>query len=79
VFIKSPIHLYRHFSINLAEIDVNSPIAADSTHKHSGMEQTETKVELTPEPYTHQLMLADQNHISHDPVVLSKRITVNVG
>jgi hypothetical protein len=69
---------HHHLLIDVAEMDVNSPIPADSTHKHFGMGQTETTLELSPGAHTLQLVLADQNHIPHDPVVLSKRITVNV-
>jgi len=45
---------------------------------HFGKAQTETTLTLPPGPHTLQLLLADQNHIPHDPPVLSKKITITV-
>ena len=36
------------------------------------------KVILPPGTHTLQLLLADQNHIPHDPVVASEVITITV-
>ncbi len=65
-------------------IDVETPVAAgqvipaDANHVHFGKAQTETEVTLTPGKHTLQLELADKNHMAFDPVVVSKKITVNV-
>lgn len=55
-----------------------SPLPADEHHKHFGGGQTETVVELSPGEHTLQLLLADMNHIPHDPAVLSEKITIVV-
>ena len=45
---------------------------------HFGKAQTETTLTLPPGKHTLQLLLADQNHIPHDPPVMSKKITITV-
>jgi hypothetical protein len=45
---------------------------------HFGKAQTETTVTLPPGKHTLQLLLGDQNHIPHNPPVLSKKITITV-
>ena len=65
-------------------IDVDQPIAAgqvipaDANHVHFGKAQTETEVTLAPGKHTLQLELADKNHMTFEPVIVSKKITVNV-
>lgn len=53
-------------------------IPADEQHKHFGGGQTETTLELKPGTYTLQLVLGDQNHVPHNPPVMSERITITV-
>jgi hypothetical protein len=45
---------------------------------HFGKAQTETTLTLPPGKHTLQLLLGDQNHIPHNPAVLSKKITITV-
>jgi hypothetical protein len=45
---------------------------------HFGKAQTEATVTLPPGKHTLQLLLADGNHIPHNPPVLSKKITITV-
>lgn len=59
-----------------AELDANLP--SDDHHRHFGGGQTETTLELTPGEHTLQLVLGDQNHIPHDPPVVSEVITITV-
>ena len=59
--------------------DLSKPLPAiPDKVVHFGKAQTETTLTLPPGKHTLQLLLADQNHIPHDPPVLSKKITVNV-
>ncbi len=58
------------------ELDVSLP--ANEHHKHFGGGQTETRLDLPPGPHRLQLVLADQNHIPHDPPVTSQVITITV-
>ena len=43
-----------------------------------GLGQTETMLELPPGTHTLQLLMGDENHVPHDPPVMSKRITIQV-
>lgn len=69
---------HHHVLIDTVLEDFESPIPADDTHKHFGKGQTETQLELTPGEHSLQLLLGDQNHVPHDPVVESESITVTV-
>jgi hypothetical protein len=51
---------------------------ADDNHVHFGGGQTEVMVDLAPGEHTLQLVLGDQNHVPHDPPVVSDRITITV-
>ena len=59
-----------------AELSANLP--ADEHHKHFGGGQTEVMLTLSPGKHTLQLVLGDQNHIPHNPPVVSPVITVTV-
>ena len=54
------------------------PIPASDNYRHFGKGQTEVELKLTPGEHTLQLVLGDHLHISHDPPVVSKRITIKV-
>ena len=70
---------HHHLLIDVAELpDINSPIPSDDNHKHFGKGQTEAVIELQPGEHTLQLILGDHMHIPHDPVVVSKKIKINV-
>ena len=69
---------HHHVLIDTVLEDFESPIPADDMHKHFGKGQTETQLELTPGEHSLQLLLGDQNHIPHDPVVESESITITV-
>ena len=45
---------------------------------HFGGGQTEAVVTLEPGEYTLQMILGDQDHIPHDPPVMSEKVTVTV-
>jgi Domain of unknown function (DUF4399) len=61
-----------------APADMSAPLPATDHIKHFGKGQTETTLTLSPGKHTLQLLLADQNHIPHDPPVISKKITITV-
>jgi Domain of unknown function (DUF4399) len=69
---------HHHLLINQKLADPKVGIPADDTHKHFGKGQTETTVELKPGTHTLQLILADHNHVPHNPVVQSEVITITV-
>jgi Domain of unknown function (DUF4399) len=69
---------HHHLLIDVAEVDVNNGLPMTDNVRHFGAGQTEVRAELKPGTHTLQLLLADQNHIPHHPVVMSERITVTV-
>lgn len=70
---------HHHLLIGVSELPpLDEPIPADDNHKHFGGGQTEVTLELPPGTHTLQLLLADQNHIPHEPPVLSEKITITV-
>lgn len=59
--------------------DLSAPLPAiPDKIVHFGKAQTETTVTLPPGKHTLQLVLGDENHIPHDPPVISKKITITV-
>lgn len=59
--------------------DLSKPLpAVPDKIVHFGKAQTETTLTLPPGKHTLQLLLGDQNHIPHNPPVISKKITINV-
>jgi len=58
--------------------DLSLPLPATEKIVHFGKGQTETTLNLPPGKHTLQLLLADQNHIPHEPAVMSKKIIVTV-
>lgn len=69
---------HHHLLVDVAELDVNNGIPMSDQHRHFGLGQTEVSIALKPGMHTLQLVLGDQNHIPHHPVVMSERITVTV-
>lgn len=53
-------------------------IPSDENHIHFGGGQTQTVLDLPPGEHTIQLLLGDHNHVPHDPIVVSERITITV-
>lgn len=56
--------------------EMGQPMGGDVIHFGGG--QTETTLTLEPGKHTLQLILGDKNHIPHQPVVMSKKITITV-
>jgi hypothetical protein len=62
-----------------APADAGAPLPATDKIVHFGKGQTETTLaSLTPGKHTLQLLLGDQNHIPHNPPVISQKITITV-
>ena len=59
--------------------DLSQPLAANEHSVHFGKGQTETTLTLAPGKHTLQLVLGDSLHVPHDPAVISKKITIDVG
>jgi hypothetical protein len=69
---------HHHLLIDTPVPPLDRPIPNDFNHLHFGAGQTEAKVTLPLGVHTLQLLLGDENHVPHDPPVLSKPIQVTV-
>ncbi len=70
---------HHHLLIDLADAPpMSKPLPSDANRKHFGGGQTEVMLELPPGQHTLQLLLGDQNHVPHEPPVMSSKITVTV-
>ncbi|KRE07294.1 hypothetical protein ASE61_22955 [Bosea sp. Root670] len=69
---------HHHLLVDAGPPSFDEPIPADLNHIHLGGGQTEYKLTLPNGRHTLQLLLADENHLPHDPPVISERITVIV-
>lgn len=70
---------HHHLLINRELTDMNVPMpSGDDDLLHFGAGQTEAIVTLEPGEYTLQMALGDQDHVPHDPPVLSAPITITV-
>ncbi len=69
---------HHHLLIDTPVPALDQPIPSDFNHLHFGAGQTEAKVTLPLGTHTIQLLLGDENHVPHDPAVMSKPITVVV-
>ena len=70
---------HHHILINATSLPaLDMPVPSDDVHQHFGKGQTETKLELAPGTYTLQMLLGDQNHVPHDPPIMSEPITIVV-
>jgi len=61
-----------------APVDMSMPLPATDKIVHFGKGQTETRLTLTPGKHTLQLLLADMNHVPHQPPLISEKITITV-
>lgn len=69
---------HHHLLIDTQLPAVDLPIPADENHIHFGKGQTETGVELSSGPHTLQLLVGDGNHVPHQPLITSEKITITV-
>ena len=77
--IEKPATGHHHLLIDLEDMPaLDKPLPSDERHKHFGGGQTETTIELQPGQHTLQLIMGDNNHIPHDPPLVSEKITVTV-
>jgi len=70
---------HHHLLVDAPLPPLDRPIPNDFNHLHFGAGQTEARVTLSPGPHTLQLLFGDENHIAHDPPVMSKPIKIVVG
>jgi hypothetical protein len=76
--VDKPMTGHHHLIIDAPLPPMDEEIPADNNHIHFGHGQTETRITLPPGQHTLQLLLADKNHIPHNPPVVSRKITITV-
>lgn len=76
--VKAPNTGHHHLIIDGELPKPKQAIPANDTYVHFGKGQTQTEVKLKPGKHTLQIVLGDHNHIPHDPMVKSKKITIEV-
>jgi hypothetical protein len=69
---------HHHLLVDTELPAFDQPIPSDFNHLHFGAGQTEAKITLPMGKHTLQLLLADENHVPHDPPVFSEPISVTV-
>jgi hypothetical protein len=69
---------HHHLLVDTELPAFDQPIPSDFNHLHFGAGQTESKITLPLGKHTLQLLLADENHIPHDPPIYSEQIQVTV-
>ena len=75
---KRPGSGHHHLVIDAGLPDFGLPVPADEHHIHFGDGSSQTERTLPAGQHTLQLLLADYQHVPHDPPVFSKRITITV-
>jgi hypothetical protein len=76
--IEKPNTGHYHILIDTTLPDLNEPIPNDFNHLHFDAGQTEAEITLTLGYHTLQLLLGDEDHVPHNPPVMSKPIRVLV-
>ena len=69
---------HHHLLIDTQLPPLDDPIPNDFNHLHFGAGQTEAVVNLPLGRHTLQLLLGDENHVPHNPPVMSKPLKVIV-
>lgn len=69
---------HHHLVVDAPLPSLDQPLPSDAQHIHFGGGQTETTLTLAPGPHELQLVLADKDHVPHDPPLVSERIRFTV-
>ena len=77
--VEYPDTCHHHLLVNRATPVMTEPLpSGEPDLLHFGGGQTETTLTLEPGQYTLQMVLGDQDHVPHDPPVMSETVTVTV-
>lgn len=76
--IDNPNTGHHHVLVDTKLPPLDKPIPNDFNHLHFGAGQTAATVTLPPGKHTLQLLFADENHVPHDPAIMSAPIEVTV-
>jgi hypothetical protein len=76
--VASPATGHHHLLVDAPLPPLDAPLPKDEHHVHFGGGQTEASVTLTPGKHTLQLVLADKDHVPHDPPLVSEKVEITV-
>lgn len=76
--VSAPNTGHHHLIVDAPLPRLDLPLPKDEQHLHFGGGQTEVTLDLAPGRHELQLVLGDQNHIPHDPPLVSERIAITV-
>ena len=76
--IDNPNTGHHHVLVDTKLPPLDKPIPNDFNHLHFGAGQTAATITLPPGKHTLQLLFADENHVPHDPAIMSAPIEVTV-
>ena len=71
-------HHHLLIDADLSEVKLDASLPATEKILHFGKGQTETTLNLTPGRHTLELLFADYQHLSFEPPLHSKKITITV-
>src|SRR6202034_4731980 len=71
-------HHHLLIDTDLSDVKLDAPLPATDKIVHFGKGQTETTLTLAPGKHTLELLFADYTHLSFDPPLHSKKITITV-
>jgi len=69
---------HHHLILDAPLPELSQPVPSDENHYHYDQGETEATLELPPGTHTLQLLLADGNHVPHDPALVSEIVTITV-
>jgi hypothetical protein len=69
---------HHHLIVDAPLPPLDKPLPKDAKHIHFGGGQTETTVELAPGPHRIRIVLADKDHVPHDPPLVSDEVSFTV-
>jgi hypothetical protein len=76
--VATPATGHHHLVIDAPLPPMDAPLPKDDKHVHFGGGQTEVTLELPPGAHTIQLVLADKDHVPHDPPLVSDPVAFTV-
>jgi hypothetical protein len=71
-------HHHLLIDTDVSELNLAAPLPATEKILHFGKGQTEAAVTLAPGKHTLEIVFADYQHLSFDPPLHSKKITITV-
>jgi len=71
-------HHHLLIDTDVSELKLDAPLPVTDKIVHFGKGQTETRLTLTPGKHTLELVFADYQHLSFEPPLVSKKITITV-